>query len=222
MMERIPEPELMDEPEQALAYAHADFSEPHDAFVARFRECFPDLNAGRVLDLGCGPADVTIRFARACPQAQVTGVDGAEAMLALGRQAVAAAGLAGRIRLQRVRLPAAALDGSPYDAVISNSLLHHLARPAVLWDAVRVAAAPGAAVFVMDLLRPPSRAAAMDLVALHAADAPEVLRRDFFNSLLAAFRPEEVRAQLEASGLAHLRVEVVSDRHLIACGRYAG
>ncbi len=218
-MERIPEPELMDEPEQALAYAGADFSEPHDAFVARFRRCFPEFAQGAVLDLGCGPADVTIRFARAYPQAQLTGVDGAEAMLALGRQAIAAAELSGRVRLLHRCLPAASLDGSPYAAIISNSLLHHLAQPSVLWDAVRAAAAPGAAVFVMDLLRPPSREGASALVALHAASAPEVLRRDFFNSLLAAFRPEEVRAQLEAAGLAAMRVEVASDRHLIAYGR---
>jgi SAM-dependent methyltransferase len=218
-MERVPEPELMNEPEQALAYASADFSEPHDAFVAGFRRCFPGFAGGAVLDLGCGPADVTIRFAGTYPAAQMVGIDGAAAMLALGRQAVAAAGLGPRIRLVQVRLPAAELPGSRYDAVISNSLLHHLADPAVLWDAVRAAAAPEALVFVMDLMRPPSRDAAAQLVALHAADAPEVLRRDFFNSLLAAFRPDEVRSQLAAAGLPRIQVEVASDRHLIAYGR---
>ena len=39
-MERIPEPELMDDPEQARAYASADFSEPHQAFVERFTQRF--------------------------------------------------------------------------------------------------------------------------------------------------------------------------------------
>jgi 2-polyprenyl-3-methyl-5-hydroxy-6-metoxy-1,4-benzoquinol methylase len=218
-MERLPEPELMNEPAQALAYASADFSEPHDAFVARFGRCFPRFDGGAVLDLGCGPADVTIRFARAYPTARMVAMDGAAAMLVLGRQAVAAAGLTGRIRLTQVRLPAANFRASRYAAVISNSLLHHLAHPGVLWDSVRMAAAPEAVVFVMDLLRPPSREAAERLVALHAADAPEVLRRDFFNSLLAAFRPEEVRSQLIAAGLPGMQVEVASDRHLIAYGR---
>ena len=221
MMERVPEPELMSEPAQALAYASADFSEPHEAFVARFRRCFPEFHGRAVLDLGCGSADVTVRFARSYPAASMVGVDGAAAMLALGRQAVAAAGLGGRIRLMQVRLPAVQLPGSRYDAVISNSLLHHLADPGVLWDAVR-AAAPEGAVFVMDLLRPPSREAAAELLALHAGDAPDVLRRDFFNSLLAAFRPDEVRSQLAAAGLPRIRVEAASDRHLIAYGRLTG
>jgi len=216
-MERIPEPELMEEWEQARAYALADFNEPHDAFVRQFQQRFPVFAQGRVIDLGCGAADVTIRFARAYPQASVVGVDGAEPMLQLGQEAVARAGLDSRIVLRRMRLPAAGFGGN-YDAVISNSLLHHLAEPATLWEAVARAARPGAPVLVMDLLRPASRDAALALVRLHAREAPPVLARDFLNSLLAAYRPEEVRRQLRATGLMHLDVEVVSDRHWLAWG----
>ena len=63
-------------------------------------------------------------------------------------------------------------------------------------------------------------------VAAHAAHSarrhvgdPEVLRQDFRNSLIAAYRPDEVRAQLAAAGLAHLAVEQVTDRHLLVTGR---
>lgn len=219
LMDRVPEPELMDDPLQARAYAAADFSEPHDAFVAHFDRCFPDFRGTSVLDLGCGPADVTIRFARAHGGCRVVGVDGAEAMLSLGRQAVARADLSPRIELRRVRLPEPGFPAVRFDAVISNSLLHHLADSQVLWNTARSSAAPGAPVFVMDLMRPDSRAAARQLVAIHADGAPEVLRRDFHASLLAAFRPEEVRAQLVEAGLLGFAVEVVSDRHLIAYGR---
>jgi SAM-dependent methyltransferase len=216
-MERIPEPELMEDGEQARAYALADFSEPHDAFVRHFQRLFPFFAEGRVIDLGCGAADVTIRFARAYPQASLLGIDGAEPMLQLGREAVARAGLDSRVVLRRLRLPSAALDGD-HDAVISNSLLHHLAEPATLWRALAQAARPGAPVLIMDLLRPASREAALALVRLHAGDAPPVLARDFMNSLLAAYRPDEVRRQLRATGLMHLEVEVVSDRHWLVSG----
>ena len=74
----------------------------------------------------------------------------------------------------------------------------------------------------MDLLRPDSRERAQQLVDCYAANEPDVLRRDFYNSLLAAYRLEEISAQLAAAGLAlALRVEVVSDRHFIAFGRLA-
>jgi 2-polyprenyl-3-methyl-5-hydroxy-6-metoxy-1,4-benzoquinol methylase len=105
-----------------------------------------------------------------------------------------------------------------FDTVISNSLLHHLAEPAVLWKTMAACAAPRAALFVADLVRPESLAQARDLVARYAAGEPEILKRDFYHSLCAAYRPAEVRAQLLQAGLGQLRVEQISDRHLIAFG----
>lgn len=218
-MRRRPEPELMDDPAQAAAYAAADFSEPHEAFVAHFARLFPEFCAGRVLDLGCGAADVTLRFARAYPRARVEGIDGSAPMLRLGRAAVRRAGLGARVRLRLRRLPDARLAGARYDAVISNSLLHHLSRPDVLWRTAAAAARRGAPVLVMDLVRPESAAAARALVARHAAGAPPLLRRDFYRSLLAGYRPCEVAAQLSACGLGHWQLAVVSDRHWLVWGR---
>jgi hypothetical protein len=63
-MERIVEPELMDDEAQARAYAEADFEEPNARFVALYREFVGALPAGAaVLDLGCGPGDITLRLA---------------------------------------------------------------------------------------------------------------------------------------------------------------
>lgn len=216
-MERIPEPELMDDAEQARAYATADFSEPHQAFVEHFKRRFPEQQPQNVLDLGCGPADVTIRFARAYPTCQLTGVDGAAAMLEFARQAIRAARLSSRIRLLNMRLPGNV--SGRFDTVISNSLLHHLVDPSVLWQALATSAERGAAAFVMDLRRPETCGAATGLVEQYSGDEPDVLKRDFFNSLLAAYRPEEIHGQLGNAGLNdRLRVDVVSDRHLIVWG----
>lgn len=218
-MERIPEPELMDEPEQARAYAHADFAEPHEAFVERFRQCFPRHQPQEALDLGCGAADVTIRFARTYAQSRLTGVDGAAAMLDHARAAVERAGLEERIWLHQARLPQSDLPRHSFDTVISNSLLHHLRDGRILWRVVSEHAASGAAVFVMDLRRPGTREQAHSLVQQYAGTEPEVLQRDFFNSLLAAFRLEEITSQLEQVGLIHFKVEAVGDRHVIVHGR---
>jgi trans-aconitate methyltransferase len=217
-MERVPEPELMSDAEQARAYAAADFSEPHDRFVQLLAERLYGLpESGLAADLGCGPGDIAFRFARRFPGWTLDAVDGSAAMLALGRRAAAERGLAGRVRFLERRLPSAA-PGTPYALLFSNSLLHHLSDPAVLWSTLRQWGSPGSAAFAMDLLRPASRADAEALVARYAAAEPEVLRRDFLHSLLAAYRPDEVRAQLERAGLARLQLEVVSDRHFIVWG----
>jgi SAM-dependent methyltransferase len=220
VMERVPEPELMNELTQARAYAQADFSEAHDRFVSVFAEKFPTLHQfnGIVLDLGCGPADISRRFARAYPDCYVHGIDGAAAMLELGRAANAHAQLAHRIELFEARLPCQSLPLPQYDAVISNSLLHHLHDPLVLWRSLRQFVRPGAPVFVMDLLRPATRQLAQDIVATYAENEPAVLREDFLASLCAAFTPDEIRAQLTSLDLTGLQLEVVSDRHLIIYG----
>ena len=220
-MERVVEPELMDDEAQARAYAEADFEEPNARFVALCHEFVARLPAGAaVLDLGCGPGDITLRLAAEHPGVEVHGLDGAAAMLAFGRAALEADdALRPRVRLIEGLVPDAELPRPAYEAVVSNSLLHHLHEPAGLWRMIRARGRAGGAVVVMDLMRPASEAAARALVDEYAGEEPEVLRRDFYNSLLAAFEPGEVRQQLAAAGLGHFSVAEVSDRHLVVRGR---
>ena len=218
-MQRIPEPELMDEAEQARAYAMADFAEPNERVVEYFETEFPDLRTGAVLDLGCGPGDIVMRLATRRVGLTVHGIDGSAAMLRFASESLhESPELGGRVQFIEGRLPGATLPLPGYDAVISNSLLHHLHDPDVFWRAVREAGVPGAAVLVMDLFRPGSQAAAQAIVDQYAADEPAVLRQDFFASLCAAFEPDEVRAQVRAHGLDDLSVRTVSDRHLLITG----
>ncbi|NNE05177.1 MAG: SAM-dependent methyltransferase, partial [Xanthomonadales bacterium] len=67
--------------------------------------------------------------------------------------------------------------------------------------------------------RPESPQAAQAIVAQYAGDAPDILREDFYNSLLAAYTPEEVKRQLSGAGLDSLGIELSSDRHWMVCGR---
>ena len=219
-MQRITEPELMDEAEQARAYAMADFAEPNERFVGYFATEFPELQTGAVLDLGCGPGDIVLRLATRHAGLTVHGIDGSAAMLRFASESLhESPELGGRVQFIEGLLPGATLPLPGYDAVVSNSLLHHLHDPDVFWRAVREAGAPGAAVLVMDLFRPESVAAAQAIVDQYAANEPEVLRLDFLASLCAAFEPDEIRAQLQAHGLDGFSVRTVSDRHLLITGR---
>ena len=67
----------------------------------------------------------------------------------------------------------------------------------------------------MDLMRPDTTEEAQKLKDFYVRNEPEILQRDFYNSLLAAFEIEEVKEQLSEASLNHLEVEQISDRHLI-------
>ncbi len=217
-MDRILEPELMTDAAQTLAYAEADFAQVNQGFVDRFRACFPKTVGGTMVDLGCGPADIPVRFARALPGFTITAVDGSEPMIALAHQAVKAAGLEARVHPRCARLPMLALPLQSFDAVVSNSLLHHMPDPRLFWNELVRLGKPGAAVLVMDLFRPESPERAREIVEQYAGNEPPVLKEDFFNSLCAAFTLREIRFQVRSRGLGALVCELASDRHWIVWG----
>ena len=216
-MKRVLEPELMDDRAQALAYAQADFAEENQGFVDRFRDYFPDWTGGHVVDLGCGPGDIPIRFVRAYPTARVTAVDASRPMLDLAAKAIAEAGVANQITLCCERFQSLAVPEQA-DALVSNSLLHHVPNPLQFWFRLKQLAKPGACILVMDLLRPESPEAAQELVDQYAADEDPILKRDFYNSLLAAFTEDDVAAQLAEMNLSRLLIDVPDDRHWVVGG----
>lgn len=218
-MDRITEPELMDEEEQVKAYAFADFSEPHKLFIEKFQETFPSFTFNDVvLDLGCGSCDITRRFAAAFPDASFHAVDGAATMLKYAAELNEKEKLSAAIKLIESSLPKIELPQTSYHLIISNSLLHHLHDPFMLWNALQQYAKPFATVFIMDLMRPSDEETVQYLSNEYATNEPEILKRDFENSLRAAFTVKEVRQQLDEMGLVKLTVEEVSDRHMIIYG----
>ena len=215
-MERILEPEIMEDAKQALAYAKADFSTSNQWYVDHLLADFAK-NLGNVLDIGCGPADVPVRLARAHPTTRITAIDGASAMLALAQKAVEAAGLQKRIATVQGTIPGLPFDEHSFDAVLSKDLLHHLPDPMVLWSEAKRLGRRGAAVYVMDLFRPASPEAARTIVETVAGNEHPILKEDFYNSLCAAFTAEEVRSQVGRAGLG-LDVIQISDRHMLIRG----
>lgn|SRR5574342_980408 len=203
---------------QAVAYARADFVQVNQGFVDRFRACFPKAVAGTMVDLGCGPGDIPVRFARALPDISIIAVDGSEPMIALARQAVKEAGVEERVSAICARLPMLPLPLRSFDAVVSNSLVHHMPDPNAFWNEVLRLGRPGAAVLIMDLLRPESAERAHEIVEQYSRTEAPVLKMDFFNSLCAAFTLREIRHQIRSRGLGGLVCEPASDRHWVAWG----
>lgn len=216
---REPEPELMDIPAEADAYARADFASVNEAFAERLVELAGHLPDARAVDLGTGPADIPVRVARRLPGWRIAVVDAAEAMLEHARKIITEAGLADRVQPVLADAKNTHLPEGSFDVVFSNSILHHIDETGAFWRELRRIGRSGAVVLVRDLARPATRAAADEIVGLYASGESKLLREEFHRSLLSAYTPDEVRYQLDLSGLNTLKVEMVSDRHLDVYGR---
>lgn len=216
MIPRILEPEVMDSAEEARDYDEMDHREVNARFADDFGSAaraagLPD--APTVLDLGTGTAQIPIEIARRMPGIRITAIDLADEMLKLARRNVERAGLSDRITLKCVDAKDLSSETAPFDAVISNSIVHHIPAPASVFAAMRQATRKGGLLFVRDLLRPETEAERQRLVELYAAGANDHQRRLFADSLHAALTVVEVAGLLEAINLPRSAVEQTSDRH---------
>lgn len=217
-MQRQPEPEYMDLPEEAEAYAAADFSQVNEAFVARLIEVAGGRERATALDLGTGPADIPIGVVKQRPGWHVTAADASQAMLDIAAKSVARAGFDGCIELVLTDAKALNLPAGKFDVVFCNSILHHINDVDAFWSQIKRVAAVGAVIFVRDLARPADEAAARRIVDQNAGSESALLQEEFYRSLLAAYTVDEVRDQLWRVGLAGLQVWMVTDRHLDVFG----
>lgn len=203
-MQRVPEPELMNDAEQAAAYAGSALDNAYWLFVQLFHKYFPAPVANKaILDLGCGPAAIPLRLARHFNSCEIHCVDGAAHMLAEGKKAAQREDLEDRVLFFQGTLPdKLPLPHNRYEIVISNSFLHHLAEPRILWQAIHQYCLPKASILIIDLLRPKNEQEARRIVDSYLPDGSPLLRHDMLLSLRAAFTLDEVRAQLRQAGLA--------------------
>jgi ubiquinone/menaquinone biosynthesis C-methylase UbiE len=211
MLPRVLEPEVMDSADEARDYDAMDHRQVNEIFVGDLLAFWP--GGGTVLDVGTGTAQIPIELCRRHSTVEVVAIDLAEHMLRVGRANVERAGLAERVQLRLVDAKGMPFPDATFDAVMSNSIVHHIPDPGdTLAEMVRVAK-PGAALFVRDLLRPADDAAVRHLVATYAADANAHQRQMFDASLRAALTLNEVRDLVATLGFAPDTVRQTSDRH---------
>jgi ubiquinone/menaquinone biosynthesis C-methylase UbiE len=213
MLSRVLEPEAMDTPEEARDYDAMDLAAVNTRFVADFRAAHGAFRGGEVLDVGAGPARIAIALCQAEPAARVLALDMAEAMLELARRNVADAGLASRIACVHGDAKALAWPDGSFEAVISNTIVHHIPDPAPALREMARLVATGGTLFVRDLARPASNQELASLVSAYAGTESPAARALFEASLRAALTVDELRAIARSLGLARADVTMTSDRH---------
>jgi ubiquinone/menaquinone biosynthesis C-methylase UbiE len=181
----------------------------------RSRDVFADDDRPPLLllDIGAGTAQIPILLCQATDDVQIMAADAAVSMLDLARLNVEIAGLRDRIQLDHADAKQMAYRDQMFDAVISNSIVHHIPEPRdVLREAVRVTKL-GGLLFFRDLLRPADDDEVTRLVELYAAACNEHQQMLFRDSLRAALTLNEVRQLVGELGFEGDTVQTTSDRH---------
>ena len=214
-LERIPEPEVMDDLDGVEAYSAA----ASQAYLERIDRTFVEhalslgVAEGHALDIGTGPGVIPIMLAAGVPGLRLTGVDLSEPMLQKAREAAEEAGVADRLDFRVGDAKSLPFSEQSFDLVLCNSLLHHLPDPLALLNEISRLVRPGGAILLRDLRRP-SRLE-FPLHALwfgrHYSGVMSQLYRD---SLQAAYTRAELECLLRRSQLAGARVFRTGRTHI--------
>ncbi len=220
MLTRQLEPEVMDTVEDARDYDEMDHRTVNAVFVGDLlsqlslaAKSFRSDAPRQILDVGTGTALIPIELCRREPHVCVIAIDLASEMLKLAEVNLARAALQGSIRTQLVDAKSSPFRDGEFDAVMSNSIVHHIPQPrAVFADMVRVLR-PGGLLFVRDLLRPDSSDEVERLVATYAGQENAHSQQLFRQSLHAALSLSEVQQTVCEFGIPSESVQQNSDRH---------
>src|SRR5689334_19774869 len=182
-MRRTLEPEVMSSAEEAQLYDSMDNSGPNRAFVERL----VSLGAsGRVLDIGTGPGHIPLMLVERLSSVTVVGIDLSEQMLRHAERRRVQSPHAARVEFRIGDAKSLPFPRASFDAVVSNTILHHIADPREFISEAWRVLKPGGAFLIRDLFRPPTPERASELVRTHAGNGSPAEQELLLASLHAA------------------------------------
>ncbi len=226
-MKRTPEPELMQIPSQVKAYADADFSRSDSFVIAGLEKYLKKVGKilnknDLILDVACGPGNISERVAKNWPFVKVVGIDGSKEMLNEAENKLSE-NHSKNLSYELIEINSIATGEIQFpfkaDVLVSNSALHHFHDPLRFWDALKKLGKTKCIHIHRDLIRPDSLEKAFEIKEKHLSNSPEILKKDFYASLKASFTVDEVTQQLVDAGLSQLEVFQVDDLYfeIIGC-----
>jgi len=185
------------------ADARADnFSQPGSGFYARFvapalgrlyrgvaNDVVAELAArGRtrmpsIVDLGCGPGDLSAELHRRLRDARIVGIDLSPSMMQLASRHATADGRLRFIVGNAERLPFA---NESVDLLVSTLTLHHLSAPGPVFAEIARVLAPGGVALIYDVGLLSMTQGEADKLAASAGLEPDALTREAVHGSLGA------------------------------------
>ena len=223
MLPRILEPEVMDTAREASDYDRMDHSVVNTAFVDQWLESWRAHAPGRrlvgcqILDVGTGTAQIPIELARREMGCRIIAVDLATEMLKLAVRNIDREGVSDTVSVELVDAKSMPWPDHHFDAVVSNSIIHHIPAPGVVLDEMLRVLKPGGMLFARDLVRPDDAEQVESLVDEYAGEESDHAKQLFRQSFHAALTLEEMRHLVSERGGTAESVQMSSDRHWTVC-----
>ncbi len=209
-VDRVLEPEVMDNAEESEAYANMDFLSVNTDFVDQLIRL--GAHQGHFLDIGTGPAQIPILLAQKQPQIKITAIDLSAEMLKVAEREVQSAALSQQIILQMGDAKELPFEDNYFDGIFSNSIIHHIPKPIQVMREVKRVLKPNGLIFFRDLKRLDSVADIDAIVNQYAKNDTKDQRKLFRDSLFAALTIEEITGIISSVGL-EATIMSSSDRH---------
>ena len=229
-MERVPEPELMEEKEQVISYDEADFSEGEVNLINQINHYLlrKNISLGEkdlIVDLGCGPGNISEKLAIKWPNTEVVGIDGSKEMILRAEYNKNIS--TNQKKLKNLLYICSDIKDIKSDnflfnkeisLLVSNSLIHHITYIEDFFNTIKSLSSNSTVNFHKDLKRPLDEKSALELKAQCSKIYNETLTNDYYASLKASYTFKELKKFTLENNLSSLEVFEDGDKYLIVYG----
>jgi len=135
------------------------YARKHQKMALKFGQEYTDklreraFYCGRVIDVGCGFGTTLLALAKAFPEAEMTGIDLSDPLLARARADADAAGLQDRVVFQKADAERIPFDDASFDVALNINMVHIVANPVQMLNEIRRILKPDGYYFIADIRR---------------------------------------------------------------------
>ena len=230
-MERTVEPELMEKKDQVDSYAIADFSEGENNLIKQISYYLSknDINLGEkdlIVDLGCGPGNISEKLSIKWPEAMVVGIDGSKEMILKAEFNKKTSSNRSKLKnlsyicadIKKLKPSKISLEKN-ITLLVSNSLIHHITYLDDFFNCVKRLSTNITINFHKDLKRPIDEKSALELKAKCSSKYNDILTNDYYASLKASYTFIELKNFILDNKLTSLEVFEEGDQYLVIYGK---